>query len=738
MCLPCALYYWHKAISNGLQESTKKFEDVYGISDLSFTAEELAWERKFDPEDIRRRVIDAKKKIYWALRSNTNLPLLNCIVMPPPPPPSLSGSRKMPANHIGGPAAHLSTGIGSTTGRAIGYGEHHRHYHQAIKNQQAKAYVHSNELISVAYLIGYCVNPKASTKSYMPKFVPISNIAETDPSTPRGITVEELIVQAKRLVWPQLLAKFPDFSWDWTQVEVREIWPTAWVNLIQAEPGRLWFYDRDQLLKAPRGGKGKTGDKVFTHNAKPFEIGIVIPYEDFENALELAEDAVSSQTTTKSKNPSRSTAVAVPMNIRSTAATHSMNTCSTVATHSMNTHGPASSLFTHGWQDSLNTGTNKGSRKRSLSVTSPNETVPFSRASKKTYRSPKRGAAKHVLQSGGQVTLTQVKQFDGTYYSVELFQIPSFDYADVAASPTPVRFTFDIETRDVGSIVLNPTVIGKGSFRTAHSARLQTPKWNCNVIVKRPYTTGKSKGTSKDDAHLLRLPVGAELESIVRDANLHLWSDMLFEFALGWITRFLGVTKLIPPANIPSFRYVNAFVLTVHSEVTGSSVKNLSSRKMTLMAEEVIPAAETSFCKYINNGSADIGPLIEELALNDPHRIETEYLSSIQHIIFWKTEGFAYLSDFQGCSGLLTDGQIMTAPELKDDLDDLFGPGNVRNAFNKFLTEHKCSKSRFCRFFDLPLINMCSAQAVEEHGVPGCEALQLYDEQAMVLETQPE
>lgn len=33
---------------------------------------------------------------------------------------------------------------------------------------------------------------------------------------------------------------------------------------------------------------------------------------------------------------------------------------------------------------------------------------------------------------------------------------------------------------------------------------------------------------------------------------------------------------------------------------------------------------------------------------------------------------------------------------------------------------------------------MCSGQAVEEHGVPGCEALQLYDEQAMVLETQPE
>lgn len=164
-------------------------------------------------------------------------------------------------------------------------------------------------------------------------------------------------MQAKCLVWPQLLAKFPDFSWDWTRVEVREIWPTAWVNLIQAEPGRLGFYDRDQLLKAPRGGKGKTGDKVFTHNAKPFEIGIVIPYEDFKNALELAEDAVSSQTTTKSKKPSRSTVSAIPMNI-----------CSTVATHSMNTHGPMSSLFTHGWQDSLNAGTNKGSRKRSLSV----------------------------------------------------------------------------------------------------------------------------------------------------------------------------------------------------------------------------------------------------------------------------------------------------------------------------------------------------------------------------------
>jgi len=68
---------------------------------------------------------------------------------------------------------------------------------------------------------------------------------------------------------------------------------------------------------------------------------------------------------------------------------------------------------------------------------------------------------------------------------------------------------------------------------------------------------------------------------------------------------------------------------------------------------------------------------------------------AISNLSRLKTHYQAYVSDFQGIEGLLTDPQIMMNPALGVDL---FGEGlNVEKAFCDFPDQHICNK--YCQWF---------------------------------------
>ena len=124
-----------------------------------------------------------------------------------------------------------------------------------------------------------------------------------------------------------------------------------------------------------------------------------------------------------------------------------------------------------------------------------------------------------------------------------------------------------------------------------------------------------------------------------------------------FILRFHHV-GLPPQLQVPSLRFVQAGVFVVMAQ----SFKHVKSSDVapdrTFIIEEQIDVPEgDSFTKFIHNGSAE-----PNLLPDDPAYWTCLFLCPCQHLQYEKTHHLAFVSDLQGCNGLLTDAQIMTSP----------------------------------------------------------------------------
>ncbi|KAJ7230042.1 hypothetical protein GGX14DRAFT_692019 [Mycena pura] len=100
----------------------------------------------------------------------------------------------------------------------------------------------------------------------------------------------------------------------------------------------------------------------------------------------------------------------------------------------------------------------------------------------------------------------------------------------------------------------------------------------------------------------------------------------------------------------------------------------------TFLIEELLDTSSSGFVKFINNGSAQ--------------PVEAAILQ------YWKSSEAIFLSDLQGTTSVLTDPQIITNPSFALHDVELFGDGNVPQAFENFTLEHHCN--RFCTWFEVP------------------------------------
>ncbi|KAF4577030.1 hypothetical protein EYR36_005017 [Pleurotus pulmonarius] len=105
-----------------------------------------------------------------------------------------------------------------------------------------------------------------------------------------------------------------------------------------------------------------------------------------------------------------------------------------------------------------------------------------------------------------------------------------------------------------------------------------------------------------------------------------------------------------PPFPIPTLAYVEAALAI--EQVDGKPGR-------VWLLEEVIPVSPTSpFRKYIGNASC--APIFYQ-DTNDHDR--ALFCSFAQHVQFIEMRGKAFVADFQGAAGLLTDPQIITTAE---------------------------------------------------------------------------
>ncbi|KIK60683.1 hypothetical protein GYMLUDRAFT_167416 [Collybiopsis luxurians FD-317 M1] len=147
-----------------------------------------------------------------------------------------------------------------------------------------------------------------------------------------------------------------------------------------------------------------------------------------------------------------------------------------------------------------------------------------------------------------------------------------------------------------------------------------------------------------------------ESSKIITEANIHYYANALMQFTFSYTEEKLK-EKGPPSFEIPHLRFVEAGVFLIMPKDLKHSKAESVAPEQTFLLEEQIPLQDgESFVKYIHNGSPqpNLGP-------NKLEYYICLFLCACQHLQYIKTHCTAFVSDFQGAGGLLTDAQIMTS-----------------------------------------------------------------------------
>lgn len=194
---------------------------------------------------------------------------------------------------------------------------------------------------------------------------------------------------------------------------------------------------------------------------------------------------------------------------------------------------------------------------------------------------------------------------------------------------------------------------GKGRFKTAHPGWVKLdatpdlpPFTNQKVCVKQIYR-------QRTNGAIARVSGREELGAFVEEFNCVRWASILLDMTYQFVAREI-VKRGEPPYPIPELRYTRAMVAIVQ----GDSEK-------AFIVEELIYSDEgedePQFRKYIDNRNPKSLLHIAEPA--NAHAIAYFLLFS-QHFQWQKTHMGAFVSDYQGAGGLLTDPQITSNPYI--------------------------------------------------------------------------
>lgn len=212
----------------------------------------------------------------------------------------------------------------------------------------------------------------------------------------------------------------------------------------------------------------------------------------------------------------------------------------------------------------------------------------------------------------------------------------------VYTTSTPIHATLETNLlRTIGNL--------KGSFKTAHWGRL-TPgsagvsiddlarfPWKAPVCIKQTYYL-KSKGPGYSRKSFRHDPT-KEMQLLLAELRCQAWGEGLMGLVYDFVDREV-CTRGAPPFEVPQMRFVESALMVQQHD--GGHV---------LLAEELITQEEEGgFRKYLDNAHATP---FEDLGPADLYR--AQFLCFAQHVQWEKTQGKAFISDFQGektCSEL--------------------------------------------------------------------------------------
>ncbi|KAG2114132.1 hypothetical protein DEU56DRAFT_919630 [Suillus clintonianus] len=313
--------------------------------------------------------------------------------------------------------------------------------------------------------------------------------------------------------------------------------------------------------------------------------------------------------------------------------------------------------------------------------------------------SPDRDNLKAALRSGGIANLNVKKVFEKQNETIHFYPIPKRPLTEILRNEDYRSFTLDAAESWVGQLTVDVShdgMIGMGGFKTAHPGWLTlTPPpvsgfgsaARHEIVAKRPFHPVYPQGVSTGPFKIGRFPVADELPKLFREANVLYWASSLLQLTYDFIDCRLA-SYCPPPFPIPRVRFVEAGLALAF--VQGPAVASKPGSKtcpirVGYLLEELISGGDDAFIKFIHN--TDANPLLEELDYGYDLAV---FFSFTQHVQYVKTGGLAFISDYQGSTGLLTDPQILTDPSVSGGLD-IFGDGNIEVVVTMFEAQHTCN-----------------------------------------------
>ncbi|KAG2120946.1 uncharacterized protein F5147DRAFT_563694, partial [Suillus discolor] len=171
------------------------------------------------------------------------------------------------------------------------------------------------------------------------------------------------------------------------------------------------------------------------------------------------------------------------------------------------------------------------------------------------------------------------------------------------------------------------------------------------------------------------------------------WAKSLLNFTYKYIDYCINAAPSPSSFQIPHVHFMEAGIALAFSHhslnTQGTSnqapiadIKAGTFSAVYLLEEPMMFDANQTFTKFIHN--KDCEPSLDD---NEYGYDLAVFLAFTQYIQYAKTEGLAFVSDYQGSTELLTDPQILT----HCDENDIFGDGNITSMIDDFETKYVCN-----------------------------------------------
>ncbi|KIO08753.1 hypothetical protein M404DRAFT_22604 [Pisolithus tinctorius Marx 270] len=506
----------------------------------------------------------------------------------------------------------------------------------------------------------------------------------------------------------KIMAFCPEFLWRPKEFVVRD---SSWVDLASfPEPMQPYFYNK--CLHAA----SRKNSKTMVFKLKQFSLFVVIPeaqWREYENyADKLAEDAMSTmdaEPNTGSLCRPNKRSVPAPIPASSSSFNTSLAACplSHSLTHALDEDlflATASDFSGHSVTDAIDVDAPATSLKRtrswsvsmsSMTTHSPPGKRTFATAASPT--TPSRHWVKEALQVGGSANVDIGLVMKTKLDSIIFYPIPTLRLEEILDDTDKHAFSLNHAKSFSGQLHFDTSscsLLGVGGFKTTHHAYLllnpvvpsglgSLPRHP--VVLKRPYHGGDSA-----NKQYKRYVLAQELPLLFQEANILYWAKSLLQMTYEYINLAIrdAADISIPAwiANIPHLHFVEAGLALVYSTTSKGPSTSAGSVVAAYLLEERIECGDSKFMKFIHN--------VQYSSLLKPDHNTfhiAEFLIFMQHIQYMKTDGLAYISDYQGSTTLLMDPQILTHLSVGGGTD-IFSKGNVEIGVELFEQEHICNQ----------------------------------------------